>query len=137
MRAAVIAQGVPDMAIDALSSARPQFTIIFEPLPGANPDGNDSVRNGSGSQVDQARAAAVQRERENATVQAFATVMAEQIVSDPLVSTSQMIARKLPGSPHNVYAQMQAIREEEDLVYERRVIARKMAQKEDEITYRD
>jgi|GEM_PF-6869388 len=121
------------MAIDAFTAARPQVTIIFEPLPGLSP--------GSGSPpspVDQAHAAASrQRERENATAQAFATVMAEQLVTDPLVSTSQMIARKLPGSPQNVHAQMQAIREENELVSERREIARKMAQKEDEITYRD
>ncbi|HSP26005.1 MAG TPA: hypothetical protein VLQ65_12605 [Saliniramus sp.] len=121
------------MAIDALSAGRPHVTITFEPLPGTNPGAGPRPP----SQVDPARAAAMQRERENATVQAFATVMAEQIVSDPLVSTSQMIARKLPGSPQNVYAQMQAIREENELVSERREIARKMAQKEDEITYRD
>jgi hypothetical protein len=125
-------KGDPDMAIDAFTAARPQVTIIFEPLPGTNP--------GSGappSPVDQAHAAARQRERETATAQAFASVMAEQMVTDPLVSTSQMIARKLPGSPQNVYAQMQAIREENELVSDRREIARKMAQKEDEITYRD
>jgi len=122
------------MAIDAFSAARPHVTITFESLIGANGPGAGQQ---PPSQVDQARAAAMQREREGATVQAFAAVMAEQIVSDPLVSTSQMIARKLPGSPQNVHAQMQAIREENELVSERREIARKMAQKEDEITYRD
>ena len=122
------------MAIDALSAARPHVTITFQQLlPGAQPGAGPHP-----PRLDQeAGAAAARREKEHATVQAFATVMAEQIVSDPLVSTSQMIARKLPGSPQNVYAQMQAIREENELVSERREIARKMAQKEDEITYRD
>jgi hypothetical protein len=70
-------------------------------------------------------------------VETFASIMTEAFLDTMNASPSLGIARRLPGSPENVYGQMQAAQEDEKLTDQRRAFARQMAKKDDEMAYRE
>ena len=70
-------------------------------------------------------------------IRSFALLMVEEMLLGTTNSQSQAIAKKLPGATENVNARMQALREEEQLVSDRREIGRKMSEKDNAMNFRD
>lgn len=70
-------------------------------------------------------------------IRTFAMMMAEEMLLGTTSSQSPAIAKKLPGATENVNARMQTLREEEQLVSDRREIGRKMSEKDNAMAFRN
>lgn len=72
-----------------------------------------------------------------AAIRSFAVMMAEELLLGTNSSQAQAIAKKLPGASENVTAQMQTLREENQLVSDRREIGKMMSRKDEAMAFRD
>jgi hypothetical protein len=70
-------------------------------------------------------------------IRTFAMMMAEEMLLGKSASPAEAIAKKLPGATENVNARMQTLREEEQLVSDRREIGRKMSEKDNAMAFRN
>lgn len=72
-----------------------------------------------------------------AAIRTFAMMMAEEMLLGTNSSQAQAIAKKLPGASENVTGQMETLRQENQLVSDRREIGKMMSRKDDAMAFRD
>lgn len=72
-----------------------------------------------------------------AAVTAQTLMAVDEAMDGASPSASLGIAKRLPGSPADGYRYMETLRHDQQITDERRAVARKMAQKDDEMAFRD
>ena len=92
-------------------------------VPGITPGSAQSAQGGAATAED--------------AIRTFAMMMAEEMLLGKSASPAEAIAKKLPGATENVNARMQTLREEEQLVSDRREIGRKMSEKDNAMAFRN